>query len=174
MAVMEARVQAVDVPSWPIYALHCPDRPGFLSGIGEGPDGLTAIRIDYRLPGDTERFIVQTTRRDAAHFNGLDFDAVLAALDADEGEPLPLGRRDGGVTGDPAKILVDAAPVDAQMHRTASVAAWAVRLDDVVVLVAAANAVFADHRLRRIHDLAPFKRARSEVVATALRKPRKG
>ena len=169
LALMEAHVQGIALPSWPVYGLASPDRAGFLSGVGEGPDGVTSIRLDYRPPGGPQRVSVQTTCADS-----VDLDAVLAALEHDEGQPLPLGDPSAGVGGEEAQVMVDGSPVHASVRRSAGVTVWAVFLDPVVVLVVAADIVLADHRLRRVDDLGPFKRARSGVVAEALRQRDEG
>lgn len=156
---MEARMQSLTLPQWPLYGLEVAEQPGYISGVGVGPGGVCSIRLDYRRPIDRERLIVQTTHTDA-----IELEAVFSALDDDEGQPLPLGDPAAGADGALTQIVVEGVAVDARIRHSGTATAWALTLGDVTVLVVAANTALTDPQIRRIDNLKPLKRMRSEIV----------
>src|ERR1700712_649148 len=87
VAAIQARMQAVELPAWPVYGL-AGNELGWLCGLGENSvSGIEVVRIDYRPPGASTRLIVQSMRAQDQMADRLGVLDQLVA-DEDDGEPL--------------------------------------------------------------------------------------
>lgn len=174
IAMIQERAQRLTLPSWPVFGLVGSSASGWLCGSEEKEDDqLTAVRLDYRPPGTSERLIVQTQPLpNTATAPAVDLGVVLKQLHAgaDDGEPLRL--RDGAPRAsdeDAASLVnetasIDGRPSPALVRRESRASAWSVVADGVIVIVAIRNTVLENLALARVGDLEPFKRERARIV----------
>jgi hypothetical protein len=61
VAEIQAHVQGLVLPEWPLFALAGADGAGWLSGAGQDERGsITCVRLDSRSLGAVQRLVVQT------------------------------------------------------------------------------------------------------------------
>lgn len=176
---VQAQMQALELPDWPVFGLADVDQQGWLCGCGvDGARGVRSVRLDYRAPGGTQHLVVQTQpdsgqAPDLAH-------VARQLLDDDDGEPFGL-RDDTVATAGvsqchvAAPALVDGEQIPTVEQRIGGKAVVSLlRVRDALVVVAAAGVTLERFLLAQVTDLTPFKQRRVVVVQQLLARMRSG
>ena len=160
-AAIQAHMQALPLPGWPVFALAGGPDEGWLAGArDDGRGAVDCVRLDHRPPGAAQRLIVQT-QPDPGPAVSL---AYLAGQlsGPDDGEPLALAT--SAPDGTPAEALVEDRPVPALTRIEGATVVWSVQVQGVLVVVAARAVPLDRPALTRVLDLLPFQRRRATEI----------
>jgi hypothetical protein len=168
---VQAHVRGLVLPGWPVFGLAEEADSGWLAGFGEGDEGVTAVRVDYRVPGSKELLIVQTeARRDTTpSLPGLV--TLVQSLDDDTGEPLSVRRderQSSSEHGQDVTVTVDGETRVARLQRSGSHTGCVLLLPEVCVLIASRHVALGEMPLSRVTDLGPLQMRRTAIVGTLL------
>jgi hypothetical protein len=168
---IQAQVRGLVLPDWPVFGLAGEADSGWLAGFGEGDEGVTAVRVDYRVPGSKELLVVQTEARRDATPSLAGLVALVQSLDDDTGEPLSVRRDDGQGASEYGRddtVTVDGQTRVAKVHRSGSQTGCILLLPEVCVLIASRGVALGEMPLSRVTDLAPLHARRAALVDTLL------
>lgn len=161
VAEIQAHMQGLALPDWPVFALVGAQDAGWLAGVGQDESGaVTCVRLDHHSPGAARRLVVQT-QPDRGEPVSLAY--VLSQLrGADDGEPLTLAT--SALDGTATEVLVGDGPIPALMRSDGATVAWSIRSHGVLVIVAARDVPLDRLTLTRVADLAPYRRRRATEI----------
>lgn len=175
---VEAQMQALELPDWPVFGWAVSDQQGWLCGCGvDGARGVESVRLDYRAPGGTQHLVVQTEpdsgqAPDLAH-------VARQLSDDDEGEPFGLGNMVASAGVSQCSVAVPAL-VDGEQIATVEqridgeTVISLLRVRGALIVVAAGGVTLERLVLAQVTDLTPFKQRRVVVVQQFLAGIRSG
>ena len=168
---IQAHMQALPLPDWPVFTLAGAEDDGWLAGARDDGRGLVdCIRLDHRPPGAAQRLIVQT-QPDPGPPVSLAY--LLDQLSGpDDGEPLALAT--ATPDGTRADALVDDSPVPALTRTDGPAAVWTVQAHGVLAIVAARAVPLDRLALTRLADLLPYQHRRALEIDRYLSRHRSG